>query len=265
MRKATADGVGNLLPSPKQVNSKKAGKFLRASKRPKAAKPSPPAASPRPSAYIIPSIPLGVEATGVLINLCDRHKVEPVHVLRTVVESLLSDTCGDSTLAPVIANEARYIKKHGRIEYPGWNKTARKKGPPAIKKEPKAAAPVEEGTVDFEDSLAALVFADRRTWPRTFHLPGLAGFNAQSAQDVLEHLCFVFHKFGDDLHDLVLDRAHDQPTKAAELAEAMAIVEQLVCQGGLATDLDDTPRNGESPFLRLAALAKVQALNKRRK
>ena len=110
-------------------------------------------------------------------------------------------------------------------------------------------------------TLGDLAFQNRR-WPRMFTLPGLQRYLDYDAEAVCAHLALTFLDFQAELHDLVAVAAQTRPAEAAALAEAVALMEQCACMDGLATDLDDIPSGGESPALRLAALAKVQALNR---
>ncbi len=123
---------------------------------------------------------------------------------------------------------------------------------PAAVVTPQTLAPLTLGEVAWQN----------RAWPRMFTLPGIKRYLDYDAETLCAHLASAFLDFQAELHELVATAAQTRPDRAAALAEAVTILEQCASMEGFATELDHTPSNGESPLLRLAALAKVQALNK---
>lgn len=120
------------------------------------------------------------------------------------------------------------------------------------------AAPVEPGADAGELRLVAKL-------REGFFLPGLAGHQqGHTLSDMLLHICITVWDHAATLRE-VLDRSAESDSHgAAELAEVMAISEEIVAAGGLHTDLEGRNSADWTEAQNFAARHKLRALREPR-
>ena len=260
------------MPSAAQVKNKKQ-KFSGTPNGPgtttDAAPPVPPSGT---------QVELGEQGSRALAKLCRCYQVKPEHVVRSIVEGFLADACSDDTLAPLEADCARVIERTGSVP-PSWWEGKDKILLPGFEEEPaEAAAPppqpplplrapsnlllLRERARESVAGMRAYYVAGNSQWPRVFDVPGIGFGREMSACEVVSHVCMVLHTVAPELHALAVEYLPTRPAEMAELAEVLAIVEEVCCSGGLKTDLDETPSGQLSGLGKFAATAKALALLK---